>query len=81
MAITLNPQPAGNTTWIQEGGLPTTILLLYMLSLDKAMRSLIAGTGSVGTLINATSDASAAAAGVPVNGLYRNNAVVQIRLK
>jgi hypothetical protein len=80
MATAPNPQPAGNTSWIQEGS-PTTIFLLYMLSLDKVVRNLVAGTGTVGALVNATSDASAAAAGVPVNGLYRNNAVVQIRLK
>ena len=34
----------------------------------------------VGPLINAVNDAAAAAAGVPVNALYRNGSVVQIRV-
>jgi hypothetical protein len=77
MATAPNPQPAGNTAWIQESS-PTTIFLLYMLSLDKVVRNLVAGT--VGPLTNATSDAAAAKVGVPINGLYRNGNAVQIRL-
>lgn len=84
MAI-LPPQPTGITSWMQvkdqdgrakpNDGLPTIILLNYMLALDAVIR------GNVfGPLTNATNDTNAAAAGVPINGFYRNGNAVQIRL-
>jgi hypothetical protein len=50
----------------------------YLLSHDTTVRSLAAGV--VGPLINAANDAAAAAAGVPLQGLYRTANAVQIRL-
>jgi hypothetical protein len=74
-----NPQPTGITAWTLDGsGLPSSIFLLYMLSLDSVVRSICAG--NIGPLTNAANDTAAAAAGVQINGLYRNGNAVQIRL-
>ena len=86
MATAPGSQPPGNTAWMQgvekDGSpltvTPTTIFLLYMVSLDKVVRSLTSGV--LGPLTQATNDKAAAAAGVPINGLYRNGNAVQIRL-
>lgn len=50
----------------------------YFASTDSIMRQL--ANAVIGSLINAVSDAAAAAAGVPIGGLYRNGNAVQIRL-
>lgn len=50
---------------------PTQPYAEYLLSVDRMLRT-------VG--INAANDGAAAAAGVPVGGLYRNGNAVQIRL-
>lgn len=78
MATAQGPQPTGLTPWVQNNGVPALIFLNYMLSLDAVVRNLAAGI--VGPLTNAASDTAAAAAGVPINGLYRNGNAVQIRL-
>lgn len=76
------PQPQGITPWLQQNGLPAFIFLQYMLSLDTAFRALLSDFNGalIGPLTNATNDTNAAAAGVPINGLYRNGNAVQIRL-
>jgi len=50
----------------------------YLLSLDAVVRLLNAN--QIGPLTNAANDIAAAAAGVAINGLYRNGNAVQIRL-
>lgn len=47
----------------------------YLTSLDLVNRNAL-----FGLLTNAANDAAALAAGVPLNGLYRNGNAVQIRL-
>ena len=47
----------------------------YWQALDMSLR-----TKTLGPLVNAVNDAAAAAAGVPIDGLYRNGNVVQIRV-
>lgn len=84
-ATALQPQPTGITPWIQRTdkdgrlipneGLPSFIFLNYMLALDTVVRNSV-----FGPLTNAANDVAAAAAGVPINGLYRNGNAVQIRL-
>lgn len=54
---------------------PTQPYNEYFQALDKALRG-----GVFGPLANAVNDAAAAAAGVPINGIYRNGNAVQIRL-
>lgn len=54
-------------------------------TLDRAVRSFLGLTNTVGSpivgpLVNAANDGAAAAAGVPLQGLYRNANAVQIRL-
>jgi hypothetical protein len=76
------PQPQGITPWMQQNGLPAIIFLQYTASLDLALRTLLNDFNGalIGPLTNATNDVNAAAAGVPINGLYRNGNAVQIRL-
>ncbi len=47
----------------------------WFAAVDKAIR-----TPTLGPLINAVDDVAAAAAGVPINGLYRNGSQVNIRV-
>lgn len=56
-------------------GKPVLAFLQWILGLDRIMRA-----GQFGTLVNAANDGAAAAAGVPLNGLYRNGSAVQIRV-
>lgn len=50
----------------------------YFASTDSILRQL--ANAVIGSLINANSDVAAAAAGVPIGGLYRNVNAVQIRI-
>jgi len=68
------PQPPSTSRWVNPDGTPSLAFLQYMKFVDAVVN------GTVGPLVNATSDANAAAAGVPINGLYRNGNAVQIRL-
>jgi hypothetical protein len=78
MAKKQSPQPPSSTQWINPDGTPSLQFLTYMKSLDVLLTSL-AGN-ALGPLTNATNDARAAAAGVPLNGLYQNAGAVRIRL-
>lgn len=52
--------------------------IAWFQSASALMKDLSANT--LGPLTNAANDAAAAAAGVPINGLYRNANAVQVRL-
>lgn len=47
----------------------------YLLAMDSMFR-----TAQYGQLINAANDSAAAAAGVPINGFYRNGSIVMVRV-
>jgi hypothetical protein len=72
-------QPQPNTRWINPDGTPTQVFREYMKSIDVLLGGLANGS-VIGPLINAANDAAAAAAGVPIGGLYRTTNAVQIRL-
>lgn len=75
----LGPQPRQNTVRIADtDGHPTNPWAQYLLVVDILLRLLNGNV--VGPLTNAANDAAAAAAGVPINGLYRTGNAVQIRL-
>jgi len=77
------PLPAPNSPFTDNYGLLTQWAYQYFFSLDNAIRDFFGGSNNspqVGPLIDAIDDATAAAAGVPVNGLYRNGTVVLIRV-
>lgn len=78
MANPPQPMPQVNLQWVQKDGRPALVLQLYAPSLDSVVRALAAGV--LGPFVNAANDGAAAAAGVPINGLYRNGNAVQIRL-
>lgn len=72
----LPPQPTPALRWINPvTGTPDGTFRDWALAIDRIMRA-----GQFGTLVNAVNDAAAAAAGVPLNGLYRTGNAVQIRL-
>jgi hypothetical protein len=83
-----NPAPPVNFAFVDKAGLPTQAFRLWVATLDVALRSFFgaasntntAGAPLVGPLVAAGNDAAAAAGGVPINGLYRNGSVVQIRV-
>jgi hypothetical protein len=73
---TLPPQPGPALRWINpQSGQAEGPFRDWALAIDRIMRA-----GQFGTLVNAVNDAAAAAAGVPLNGLYRTGNAVQIRL-
>ena len=72
----LPPLPGPALRWFDtQTGQPTPLFRDWAAAMDRIMRA-----GLFGTLVNAANDAAAAAAGVPLNGLYRNGSVVQIRV-
>ena len=72
----LPPLPPINFAWFDRTtGLPTQEFGQWAAGVDRILRA-----GLFGTLVNAASDADAAKAGVPVNGLYRSSGNVHIRL-
>lgn len=79
MAKAQGAQPPSTALWVNSDGTPSLAFLQYMKSVDVLLKSL-AGN-ALGPLTQATNDATAAAAGVPLNGLYRNGNAVLIRLK
>jgi len=72
----LPPLPPPALAWFDpRTGMPTNTFRDWVAAMDRIMRG-----GLVGTLVNAANDAAAAAAGVPLNGLYRNGSAVLIRV-
>jgi hypothetical protein len=72
----LPPLPPPALAWFEpRTGKPTDPFRDWVVAMDRIMRA-----GLLGTLVNAANDAAAAAAGVPLNGLYRNGSAVQIRV-
>lgn len=72
----VQPLPLPSIPWFDSRtGRPTLEFGRWATALDAVMRG-----GLLGTLTNAANDGAAAAAGVPLNGLYRNGSVVQIRV-
>ena len=63
--------PPISNQWVDSRGVPT-------LAFAQFMSALAANT--LGPLPSAANDAAAAAAGVPINGLYQASGVVRIRL-
>lgn len=78
------PLPPGTYQAVNSVGYLTQVYALYLASVDTFLRLVggnnAAGAPQLGPLTNAANDAAAAAAGVPVNALYRNGSVVQIRV-
>lgn len=75
----LKPKPDPSHPWMDLGsGRPASPFADYIQTLDVLAKLL--NVGVVGPLTNAANDAAAAAAGVPINGLYRTTNAVQIRL-
>jgi hypothetical protein len=71
MALSKNYNlPILTDRWINEKGSPSISFGLFMTAL---------AANQIGPLTSATDDATAKAAGVPINGLYENAGVVQIR--
>lgn len=71
----LPPLPPINSQLVDQDGRMTIAWQKYMPFLDQILRQ-----GLLGPFTNAANDAAAAAAGVPINGFYRNGSVVQIRV-
>lgn len=76
-ASSLSPLPQQNAPVLREEGGNVFSLLwrTYLSGLDRMFR-----TAQFGPLVSAANDAAAAAAGVPINGFYRNGSIVQIRV-
>lgn len=72
----LPPLPSPALKWFDaQTGQPAPAFRDWCLSIDRILRG-----GLFGTLVSAANDAAAAAAGVPLNGLYRNGSAVLIRV-
>ena len=66
-----NNLPVATDQWIDSQGKPTIAFLQFM---DATARNV------TGPFIEAANDAAAAAAGVPINGLYHNSGGIRVRL-
>lgn len=85
-----NPLARPDFPWVDQAGKPVSSMAQYFAQLDRAIRSFFGDSNvttaaqipvpMIGPLFNAANDAAAAAGGVPINGLYRNGSVVQIRV-
>lgn len=70
------PLPLSNLPWFDpKTGVPTIAFSQWATQLDAVLRG-----GLLGALTSAANDAAAKAAGVPVNGLYRNGSTVMMRV-
>lgn len=71
------PQPPGNSPVLVSLKDNTWNLLWrnYFFVMDHMFR-----TAQFGPLVNAANDGAAAAAGVEINGFYRNGSVVMVRV-
>lgn len=56
---------------VDSAGRPTQLFRDYMLKLDALVTAVVFG-GLASNLVSAVDDAAAAAAGVPVGGMYRS---------
>ena len=74
----LVPLPPLTAAWVDSNGSPTQVWRNYLLSVDKLLQGL-AGA-KVGPIPSAANDAAAAAAGVPIGGLYQTSGTVKVRL-
>jgi hypothetical protein len=72
-------QPPPTSRWVNPDGTPSLVFFQYMKAIDVLLGGLANGS-VIGPLTNAANDAAAAAAGVPIGGLYRTTNAVQIRL-
>ncbi len=75
MALTFKAvQPQPNLAWVDASGRPTLPMAQYLPLLDAVVRLL--ASGQVGPLVVVTppTNANAAAAGVPIGGLYTSTA-------
>ena len=70
----LTPIPIDQPLLNDHGEL-TPIWRSYLFRLDQLFRQALNGP-----LLDATDDAAAATAGVPINGLYKNGSAVMIRV-
>ena len=64
---------------VDASGNPTQLFRDYMGALDRLMTAMAAGIAPNG-LVNAANDAAASAAGVPVQGIYRNGSILMVRV-
>ena len=72
----LPPLPGPALRWFDpQTGQAMPIFRDWCAAVDRIMRG-----AQFGTLVVAANDAAAAAAGVPLNGLYRNGSAVLIRV-
>jgi hypothetical protein len=74
-AVLVPPQPATNSQVLDKDGIYDVLWRNYFVPVDKMFR-----TAQYGPLVNAANDSAAAAAGVPVNGFYRNGSIVMVRV-
>lgn len=70
MASKLAPLPSSAMPWVDSQGRPTIDFAQFMRAVS---------VGNVGPFVTAANDAAAAKAGIPINGLYENNGVLQVR--
>ena len=71
MALQLAILPQASFPWVDKEGRPTQAFWRFMSAI---------AANNIGPLTSAANDAAAAAAGVPINGLYQNSGAVRIRL-
>jgi hypothetical protein len=79
MTTKTSQQTPPTARWINQDGTPSLAFFQYMKAIDILLAGLANGS-VIGPLTNAANDAAAAAAGVPIGGLYRATNAVQIRL-
>ena len=72
------PLPQATVALVGPAGAGSITFAQYLIALDATVRAL--ASGNVGTLVQATNDATAAAAGVAVGALYRNGSQVMVRV-
>lgn len=78
-ALTIKPLPDPGLPWINPAtGRPSEPFAEYLQGVARL--AVLLNSNVVGPLTNAANDAAAAAAGVPIGGLYRITSAVQIRL-
>lgn len=63
---------------VGEGAKPSQTFRDYIAKLDALVAAL--ALGQAPKLVNAANDAQAAAAGVPLNNLYRNGSILMVRV-
>jgi len=76
LALTIPPQPRPDFAWVDANlGTPTLEFSQYLLQLDAALRLLVGGQVGKLTAVATPTNAAAAAAGVPVGGLFTTSGV------